>query len=253
MRRMLALIVLAGLGFAQTWYYNVDQNNAFSPATLTFIPTAEQLLCAGLLEPGAVPAGGARVNDLSLPAGCPARPPVVVYATDPASGNLVYASVLTVKFWGEKRANTKKTGTDALIQVIKDGWGLQVDASGDLGKVDAQFLPPFTKPPVTLPPLGGNWYGWQTSQTVSFADPQVSEVHNYPKQNAVCSRLYGKRCWSAVFTWVLPVRLVLHGDETGSAQLTLTPGLFVRKTAATLNLRVRGDTFEQPELKPYAP
>ena len=252
MRRLALLAtLLGGLAFAQTWYYNVDQDNAFSPGTLNFSPSSEQLVCAGLLEPGAAPAGGATVSDLPLPAGCPAAPPVVVYGTDPASGDPVYATTLTVKFWGRRRANDRTYGTDPLIRLIKRSYALQVDASGDLQRVDDQFLPPFVTPPAGVPPLGGSWYPWQDSQTVSLDEPRVSEVQNHPWWNRTCRNLYGDRCWSAVFTWVLPVRLVLHGNESGSAQLTLTPGFFVRRTAATLE--VRGGTFEAPELKPYAP
>lgn len=253
MRRLAVWLVLAlaGLGSAQTWYYNVDQDNRFDPSTLNFNPSALELMCAGLLEPGATPAGGATVSNLTLPAGCPATPPVVVYGTDPNTGDTVYATVLTVKFWGRRRANDRWYGTDPLIRLIKRSYALRVSASGDLARVDDQFLPPFTTPPASAPPLTGSWYAWQDTQTLSFGDPQVSGVQNFGRRNATCRRLYGDRCWTAVFTWVLPVRLVLHGNETGSAQITLTPGLFVRKTASTLS--VRGGAFAQPELKPYEP
>ncbi len=253
MRRALAalLLVLAGLGSAQVWYYNVDQDNRFDPPTLTFRPSALELMCAGLLEPGGTPAGGATVSNITLPAGCPAAPPVVVYGTDPDTGDPVYATVLTVKFWGRRRANDRTYGTDALVRVIKRSYALQVDASGDLGRVDDQFLPPFATPPAAVPPLTGAWTGWQASQTISFADPQISNVQNFNRRNRTCRDLYNDRCWTAVFTWVLPVRLVLHGNESGRAQLTLVPGLFVRRTATTLG--VRGGAFEEPELKPYAP
>ncbi len=245
------LLVLAGLGSAQVWYYNVDQDNRFDPTTLTFSPSALELMCAGLLEPGATPAGGASVSNLALPAGCPAAPPVVVYGTNPNSGDLVYATVLTVKFWGRRRADDRTYGTDPLVRLIERAYALQVDARGDLGRVDGQFLSPFTTPPAGVPPLAGSWNAWQASQTISFGAPEISDVRNFNRRYPTCRSLYNDRCWTAVFTWVLPARLVLHGNETGSAQLTLTPGLFVRRTAATLG--VRGGAFETPELKPYEP
>ena len=248
----LLLVLLTGPAVAQTWYYNVDQDNAFSPAELQFQPSELDLMCAGLLEPGATPAGGATVSQLSLPAGCPPAPPVVIYGTDPDSGDRVYATVLTVKFWGRRRANDRRYGTRPLARLLTRSYALRVDATGDLDRVDDQFLPPFDTPPADAPPpLTGGWAAWQSTQTVSFRDPQISDVHNFNRWYPTCRQLYNDRCWSALFTWVLPVRLVVHGGEAGSAQLRLTPGLFERRTASTLS--VEGGAFATPEIKPYEP
>jgi len=250
-RRILALFLVVGAASAQSWYYNVDQVNSLSPATVVFEPTPTQILCAGLLEPGVAPTGVATVSFLTFPTGCPAAPPVVVYGADPASGDPVYASVFTAKFWGRRQASHSSFGYARLIRLLKRSYALRVQASGDLGLVDDQFLPPFATPPAGLPPLAGTWYSWQGSQTISLGDPQVANVQNHPRSHSICRYLYNERCWSALLIWVLPVRLVLHGDETGSAQITLTPGFFVRRTAATL--AVRGDEFEVPEVKPFGP
>jgi len=250
--RRLALLIalLGGLAFARvTWYYDVDQGNAFTPATLDFNPSAADLACAALLEPGAAPAGAVTLANIAPPAGCPQTPPLVVYAVDPDSGDTVYAALLTVKFWGRKRANNGTYGTRPLINLIKNSYALSVTASGDLDDVDDQFHPPFTRPPQNAPVSTGDWYAWRSSQTISLADPQVSDVQNHGFWNRTCRDLYNDRCWSAVFTWALPVRLQVHGGEKGGYQITLTPGYFERKTASTLS--VREGEFSFPELKAY--
>ena len=246
-----AVVLFSSLGWAQTWYYNVDQDTRLDPDTVNFAPTANDMLCAALLEPGVTPAGGATVSNLSLPPFCPSDPPVVVWGTDPDSGDTVYAALLVVKFWGKNRANNGNTGTDRLISVIKQSYGFEVDASGDLDQADGQFLPPFTTPPVSSPVAGSGWQRWQSSQDLSLLDPQVSDVQNHGWWNSTCQQLYGygSRCWSAVFTWALPVRLVVHGGEKGSYQLTLEPKQFVQKTAATLG--VQGGELTRPSIVPW--
>ncbi len=246
-----AVVLFSSLGWAQTWYYNVDQDTRLDPDTVNFAPTANDMLCAALLESGTTPAGGATVSNLSLPPFCPSDPPVVVWGTDPDSGDTVYAALLVVKFWGKNRANNGNTGTDRLISVIKQSYGFEVDASGDLDQADGQFSPPFTTPPVSSPVAGSGWQRWQSSQDLSLLDPQVSDVQNHGWWNSTCQQLYGygSRCWSAVFTWALPVRLVVHGGEKGSYQLTLEPKQFVQKTAATLG--VQGGELTRPSIVPW--
>ncbi|XOB98745.1 hypothetical protein ACMC9I_01230 [Deinococcota bacterium DY0809b] len=251
MRRLLALFVLIGLGFAQTWYYNVDQANAFSPDTLNFNPSSEQLVCAGLLEPATAPAGGVAVSNLALPAGCPAVPPVVVYGTDPGTGDTIYAVVFTAKFWGQKRWWDDTYGVDPLIEVLRQSYALQVSASGDLDQVDSQYSPPWTTPPINQPVPSSTWYRWTDAQSLSLATPKVADQRNFTLLQCYFKGIYFEdedgniyydRCWSAQLTWALPVRLVLHGTESGAPSVTLTPGLFERRTAATLWLR--GTRFE---------
>ena len=255
MMRWLAVLlsILMGLAMARSnvdvWYYDVDQDTRLDPDTVNFTPTANDMLCAALLESGTTPAGGATVSNLNLPSFCPSSPPVVVWGTDPDSGDTVYAALLVVKFWGKRRASNRRTGTDRLIDVIKQSYGFEVDASGDLDQADGQFLPPFTTPPVSSPVAGSGWQRWQSSQDLSLLDPQVSDIQNHSRWNSTCQRLYGTRCWSAIFTWALPVRLVVHGGEKGSYQLTLEPKQFVKKTAATLS--VQGGELTRPSIVPW--
>ena len=250
MKRLLlaAVALLSSLGWAQTWYYNVDQDNRLDPDTVDFAPGANEMLCAALLNPGSVPAGGVAVDNLSLPPFCPANPPVVVWGTDPNSGNVVYATLLVTKFWGQRRARNSQTGTAALIRVVKRYYGFEVVATGDLNQADAQFLPPFTSPPINSPVTGGGWNRWQGSQNMSLQDPQVSNVQDHRQSNSTCQRLFGTRCWSAVLTWALPVRLVVHGGEKGTHQITLEPRYFVKKTASTLS--IHGGELTRPSLVP---
>lgn len=262
MRRALAalLLVLAGLGSAQVWYYNVDQDNALLPDTLDFNPTAEQLMCAGILEPGATPAGGATVNNLALPPGCPPAPPVVVYGTDPATGNTTYAILLVSKFWGQKRWQNNTYGLDPLLNVLQRSYAVQLSASGDFPLVDAQFSPPWTAPPIVQPVSAITWYRWTDSQTVGLAEPAVSNPQNFTLIECYFRGIYFKdgdgnifydRCWSAELTWALPVRLVLHGNELGAPSLVLTPGLFEEKTAAALMLRSTEFVSDRGRVRPF--
>ncbi|WP_457630919.1 hypothetical protein [Oceanithermus sp.] len=250
-RALLAFVATLGMfvpAAAQTWYYNVDQDTQITPATLDFDPTSQDLLCAALLEPGATPAGGVSVENLTLPAGCPSAPPVVVWGVDPDTGDTVYAALITVKFWGQKRSSNSRYGVDALVRVLKNNYALHVDASGDLDEADAQFLPPLTTPPVSGPVGGSGWYAWRSAQSLSIADPEVSDVQNHYWWNRTCRRLYNDNCWSAVFTWALPVRLVVHGGEKGSYQVTITPGLFEERSASTLS--VSGGELTRPAVIP---
>ena len=253
MKRLVAAFLLAGLSlwtpaWGQTWYYNVDQDIQISPDELDFDPTSQDLLCATLLEPGSTPANGVNVDNITLPSGCPSSPPVVVWGVDPDTGDTVYAALITVKFWGQKRYGNSKYGVDALVRVLKNNYGLDIDANGDLNKVDAQFLPPLTTPPVASPVAGSGWYAWQSNQSISLADPTISDKQNHSWWNRTCRRLYNDRCWSAVLTWALPVRLVVHGGENGSYQITLTPGHFAKKTASTLS--VSGGELANPIVLP---
>ncbi len=262
MRRALAalVLVLAGLGSGQVWYYNVDQDNALLPDTLDFNPTAEQLMCAGLLEPGATPAGGATVSNLALPPGCPPAPPVLVYGTDPATDNTTYAILLVSKFWGQKRWQNATYGLDALLDELQQSYALQISASGDHDLVDAQFSPPWTTPPIDQPVSAATWYRWKDSQSLGLAEPEVSNRQNYSIIECVLNGIYFEddegniiydKCWSAELTWALPVRLVLHGNELGEFSIVLTPGLFERRTAATLMLRGAELINVQGKVRPF--
>ncbi|WP_293174928.1 hypothetical protein [Oceanithermus sp.] len=233
---------------AQVWYYNVDQDIQIQPATIEFDPSALDLLCAALLNEDAPVPGGVQVSNLPVPSGCPATPPVVVYGVDPDTGDAVYALRVVVKFWGRYRANDPTYGTDALTDLIKRDYALQMQADGDLDAVLDEFAPPFTTPPVDAPVTAAAWYGWDADQTISLADPEVSDVQNHPWWNSTCYDLYQDRCWSAIYTWALPVRLRLRGDEFGSYNLTVTPGLFEPKTASTL--WVHGGNLVRPRLLP---
>jgi len=242
--RFLLLLALAAAqlgGFARAqssvvWYYNVDQDVQIAPERLDFYPEGSDLLCATLLEPAAQ-AGEVQVGDLTPPAGCPAAPPVVVWGVDPATGETVYAALITIKFWGERHYRNRRTGVNPLIDTLKDGYALEIEAAGDLDRVDAQLLPPLTTPPVDAPVTAGGWYRWTSLQTVSLADPEVSEEENHPRNDPICQSLFpDHRCWSALLTWALPVRLVLHGDEQGAAEIVLTPTLLRSKTAETLSV-----------------
>jgi len=256
MKRLTVIILVVILGiFATarrndraTWYYNVDQKIQITPTNLDFEPTSQDLLCAALLEPGSTPSGGVTVTGIELPADCPANPPVVVWGTDPDTGDTIYAALVTVKFWGKKRSTNGRYGVNALINTLKNNYGLKINASGDLDDVDAQFLPPLTTPPVDSPVTTSGWYAWQSGQTISLKDPEVSDVHNYSQQNRRCQSLFKDRCWSALLTWALPVRLVVHGDENGSYQITVSPGHFRKKSASTLS--VSDGELTSPEVLP---
>lgn len=253
MRRFVAAILLANLGFlvpawGQTWYYNVDEDTQIYPITLDFNPTATDLLCAALLEP---PTSGEEVSvtNVTLPAGCPSLPPVVVWGVDPDTGDTVYAALIQFKFWGEKQYDDSFYGVDRLIRVLEDNYGLNINAGGDLDKVDAQFLPPLTTPPVSSPPnVANGWYAWRDRQSVSVGQPKVTDKENHWFINSTCWDLYKDNCWSAVLTWALPVRLVVHGGELGSYQISVTPDDFSEKTAATLS--VSGGELTQPRVLP---
>ena len=253
MKRLVFIVLVLGLFpfaqvWGQTWYYNVDQDISIAPENLDFNPDSQDLLCAVLLEPGSTPADGVTVTGIELPANCPANPPVVVWGIDPDTGDTIYAALITVKFWGQKRSTHNRYGTDALIDVLKNNYGLKIDASGDLNNVDTQFLPPLTTPPINSPVTASGWYAWQSEQSISLDDPEVSDIHNYSRRNRTCRRLYRDRCWSALFTWALPVRLVVHGEESGSYEITLTPGLFEAKSASTLG--VSGGELINPQVLP---
>ncbi len=253
MKRLVAAFLLAGLGlwapaWGQTWYYNVDQDIQISPDELDFDPTSQDLLCATLLEPNSTPPDGVSVDNIVLPSGCPSSPPVVVWGVDPNIGDTVYAALITVKFWGRKRSSDGRYGVDALVRVIKNNYALQIDASGDLDDADAQFLPPLTTPPINSAVGGTGWYAWQSSQSLSLVNPEISDVQNHSRWNRTCRRLYNDRCWSAILTWALPVRLVVHGGENGSYEITVTPGLFEGKTASTLS--VSGGKLTNPLVLP---
>ena len=245
-----ALVWLLGVGWAEEeiWYYYNSSTMSMDPDVLDFTPSANDMLCAALLETTGAPADGTTVSDLSLPSFCSPTPPVVVWGADPDSGDTVYAALLVVEFWGQYSAGNQKTGVDRLIDSIKQSLGFRVGVSGDLDQVDAQFLPPFTTPPISSPAIDTGWRRWQSSQDLSLLDPQVGDVQNYPRRYYVCRVLYGTSCWSAVFTWALPVRLVVHGGERGSHQLTLEPVEFVEKTAATLG--VYGGELVRPRVEP---
>ncbi|WP_457637334.1 hypothetical protein [Oceanithermus sp.] len=246
---LLLLLGLSAPAWGQTWYYNVDEEMQISPETIDFNPTTSDLLCAALLGPPGT-GGEVSVSNVTLPPGCPDSPPVVVWGVNPDSGETVYAALIRVKFWGEKRYTNSRYGVNALIQVLQDNYGLNIEASGDLNKADAQFLPPLTTPPVDSPPAATTgWYTWRDSQLVSVDEPEVSDEENHWILDDTCWNLYRDNCWSAVLTWALPVRLVVHGGENGDYQITVTPDKFDTKTADTLS--VSGGRLVHPRVVPY--
>ena len=253
MKRLVAAFLLAGLSlwapaWGQTWYYNVGDDVAqITPATINFNPASQDMLCAALLEP----AGGGQVSldNINMPANCPNQPPVVVWGIDPDTGDTVYAALIQFKFWGEKQYDDSFYGVDRLIRVLEDYYGLNINAGGDLDKVDAQFLPPLITPPVSSPPnVANGWYTWRGRQSVSVGRPKVTDKENHWFINNTCWDLYKDNCWSAVLTWALPIRLVVHGGELGSYQIKVSPDDFSKKTAATLS--VSGGELAQPRVLP---
>ncbi|HGY10690.1 MAG TPA: hypothetical protein ENK37_11685 [Oceanithermus profundus] len=240
-----ALFSVLTLGYAQTYWYYPYQ---VSPAVLNFNPTTDAMVCAAWLNVTPSPAG-VTVSGFTPP-GCPPQPPVVVWGEDPDTHTVTYAALFSAKYYGKGRANNHNTGLDTLIRYHKLYWALRIAASGDLSAVQAQLGPPLTTPPITSPPLSvATWYDWQSSQDVSYGDPVATEVTNHRKNHWFCQVYYnGKRCWSAVLTWALPVRLVVNGDELGSYQIVIDPGPIVSRSASTLS--VRGGRFERPVIRP---
>ncbi|WP_456411273.1 hypothetical protein [Oceanithermus sp.] len=238
--------LLLGHGWAQSFFY---EPLTLAPAEVNFLVTAEDLICAALLSPDGASSGGVIVDGLSLPPNCPSSPPVVVWGVDPESGDAVYATLIRVKFWGERFYWNRRSGVDALVRLLKSDYGVDMVAAGDVGSVDVQLLPPLTQPPVDQPSdVTAGWASWQVYQSVSMDDPQISDEANYPGTCPLEDQL-GSTCWSAVLTWALPIRLVVHGGELGNFKVTVTAEGFSQKTASTLN--VSGGELVRPTVQPY--
>jgi len=192
------------------------------------------------------------VSGVPQPLGCPAAPPVVVYARDPATGDPVYAVLLTVKFWGRKRWWNTTYGVRPLIRLLRRAYLFRVDVSGDYAQVNAQYAPPWISPPVPQAVSGGTWLAWVNTQAAALGQPQVSNRRNHSLfacllQGVVFEDDDGNpvydRCWSAELTWALPVRLTVEGTERGAYSLTLSPGLFEERPSATAVQSLRGSEF----------
>ncbi len=248
MKRTWVLALFLGLALAQTWYY---EDPLLSPPELTFTPTAEQQACAAIQNPAPGP-GALRVDLTPLAGNCP-PPPAVVWGT--YQGKTRYAILLRVKFWGEGLLSDPDTGVQALIQTIERHYNFRLEAKGALSKVDAQYRPPFTTPPVNAPvnaPSG--WTAWEAHQDLPLDRPQVKDPTQY-SSSLYCLFYYATpTCWSARLVWALPVRLVLQGGESGSHRIQVEPGQehpFQRKVqAAALGVRRGRLTREVPRVLP---
>lgn len=236
-------LLLANLAWGAKWYYEPPEAE---PAELFFEPTAQQMLCASLLNPLPGP-GVLTLSNLPLPSYCPSVPPVVVYAKD--NQNQEKRSIhIAVKFWGKRFYQHRKTGVNNLIRKLKSSYSLRFLASGDLVRVHPQYLPPLISP--TTQPSGTSWIDFIATQDLSLDTPHVTDAHNYTRRSD-CPRKLRKRrfkgCWSAVLHWQLPIREVLQGTETGTRQVQVKATKFnPKKKVKPLSLQATPEGKLEP-------
>ena len=235
-------LLLANLAWGAKWYYEPPN---LSPTELYFRPTVQQMLCASLLNPQSGP-GVLTLSNLPLPSYCPSTPPLVIYAKD--SQNQEKRSIhIAVKFWGKRFYQHRKTGVNNLIRKLKSSYTLRFLASGDLGRVHAQYLPPLISP--TAQPSGTNWIDFAASKDIAIDEPLVTDQQNYI-QPWDCPRKLRRRfrgCWSAVLHWQLPIREVLQGTETGTRQMQVEATKFnPKKKVKPLSLQATPEGKLEP-------
>ena len=252
---LLVLLVLAPLVLAETYYYDPRR---LRPTDIYFNPTPEEMECAAMLNPGTAGQVTVNLGNLRAQLSCPAQPPVVVWGED-SNGNAIYAiGTIKVRFYGPGTYDGEY-GTDTLMELLKSDYLLRLLVSGDLGEADIQYESPVRKPRITSPVSDSpNWHTWSSDERIEIDDARIIRKRNLGPNNRHC-RVYNDRCWRADFIWSLPVRLVLHGGETGSPEMTVEfpsypEDVFVSRTnqkAATQG--ISGGKLITFELRPIDP
>ncbi len=258
MRRalVLTLLLLALPGVAQRWLL---WSYSLAPDTVEYAPTEQDMICgvalSGVASGAAQPVVVTGFNAAAL--GCSiTAPPVVVWGDDGA-GNTVYAVTLRYDWFGPYTYDDPIGGTQALADRLAQDYYLHLtyDALPVVAhwqRFDRQVTPDWD-PSVPLPPDASWRSPPATDDYIEFGVPRVSNETNL--SGLICLYLtQTSTCWYARFTYDLPVRLVILGDE-GPVTETWTKSfgdpLLEQKTAvATLSLRPRSGASEtEPTVK----